>query len=110
MKTQFQEGQSDLINILIPPPPEPEPPPPPPKRRSDRTPAQAIQEIIDIGWTVEHQWAGQLNDLDELPDGIDRVFLNVQIPGGDLLVVVFDYESGNFFTQDELWDYLYGNN
>jgi len=102
MKTKFQEGQSDLFGILDPPPP-----PPPPKPKSDRTPEEAIQEIIDIGWTIEHEWISQLYDLDELPDGIDRVFIITKTPRDELIALVFDDESGNFFTQIELGEYLY---
>ena len=75
----------------------------------DGTIDKAIESMEETGWVIEFRFMSNLPNADEIPDGIDRTFLNAISPSGERLALCWDFERKSFFTQVELWGYLYKN-
>jgi len=67
----------------------------------------ALKNLENQGFKIEHSWTTQLNDSDDIPDGIDRLFINGR-KDGVLWALVWDFRTQKFTTQVELWNDLYG--
>jgi len=76
--------------------------------KHDKTAESEIEKMKADGWVFGLIFKSNLFDKDELPEQIERTFIQATSPEGDFLQLVWDFDTGGFFTQGELEFYLFG--